>query len=570
MAFVDVAIAVGTAVGVEGISAGSAALLGGGILGAGAGALYNGLTGRDILTGALYGGALGAAGAGIGNALMADTAAQTAAATAPSATAVQTPIAASSPIVPAQVIAENQALMQLPGAINPATGLPFAETSLAGSSPISQAVADAATKTVTDTAGSGLGMKALGYGLAGTAALSLLGGMRPTGVNVPSSVYNKGQIRPFEYSSTPTPATGEYPSPYATTKYNAAGLPVLDTRERSYFDQKFTELPPYQAAKGGLMMADGGPVERMSAMDQGRGMYPQGMIDKTYYATPTQRPASMEVVRSDYDTPVNPITGVGLQFAEGGYTGYQGYGDRQDGLAQRPYNPFGEALVGSLMPKEQTTSIGVIGSAPSGGESQSASVDEPHPVLKAMYNKLSGQPDYQFTKPELVSGWQALNPNTFAYDPTKQAYSAATPDEKQLEVFKQQIANYMEEDRAKKAKEEQERQQGLSAAGGGLMAMGGRAGGEYNLGSYSDGGRLLKGPGDGMSDNIPAMIGKKQPARLADGEFVVPADVVSHLGNGSTDAGAKRLYAMMDKVRKARTGNKKQGKEIKAEKFLPA
>lgn len=102
------------------------------------------------------------------------------------------------------------------------------------------------------------------------------------------------------------------------------------------------------------------------------------------------------------------------------------------------------------------------------------------------------------------------------------------------------------------------------------MAAGGIAGAP-SLGSYAAGGnpRLLKGPGDGMSDNIPATIGHKQPARLADGEFVVPADVVSHLGNGSTDAGAKRLYNMMDKVRKARTGTKKQGKEIKAEKYLP-
>ena len=100
------------------------------------------------------------------------------------------------------------------------------------------------------------------------------------------------------------------------------------------------------------------------------------------------------------------------------------------------------------------------------------------------------------------------------------------------------------------------------------FAHGGVPGG-YNLGGYSDGGRLLKGPGDGMSDNIPATIAHKQPARLADGEFVVPADVVSHLGNGSTDAGAKRLYAMMDKVREARTGSKKQGKEINANKYLP-
>jgi hypothetical protein len=94
-------------------------------------------------------------------------------------------------------------------------------------------------------------------------------------------------------------------------------------------------------------------------------------------------------------------------------------------------------------------------------------------------------------------------------------------------------------------------------------------GGISHLGGYSDGGRLLRGPGDGMSDHIPASIAGKQPARLADGEFVVPADVVSHLGNGSTDAGAKQLYAMMDKVRKDRTGNKKQGKQIKAEKYMP-
>jgi len=92
---------------------------------------------------------------------------------------------------------------------------------------------------------------------------------------------------------------------------------------------------------------------------------------------------------------------------------------------------------------------------------------------------------------------------------------------------------------------------------------------QSNLGSYSDGGHLLKGPGDGMSDDIPATIAGKQEARLADGEFVVPADVVSHLGNGSTDAGAKHLYKMMDRVRAARTGNPKQGKQIKPEKFLP-
>jgi hypothetical protein len=118
---------------------------------------------------------------------------------------------------------------------------------------------------------------------------------------------------------------------------------------------------------------------------------------------------------------------------------------------------------------------------------------------------------------------------------------------------------------------------GGDAAGGGGEANGGlmhayAAGGGYNLGDYSDGGRLLRGPGDGVSDSIPAMIGKKQPARLADGEFVVPARIVSELGNGSTEAGARKLYAMMDRVQSARgktVGKGKVAKNSRAERYLP-
>jgi hypothetical protein len=103
-------------------------------------------------------------------------------------------------------------------------------------------------------------------------------------------------------------------------------------------------------------------------------------------------------------------------------------------------------------------------------------------------------------------------------------------------------------------------------------AEGMAAGGIASLPEYAAGGKLLRGPGDGMSDDIPAVIKGETPQRaaLADGEFVIPADVVSHLGNGSTDAGAKRLYTMMDRVRKARTGNPKQGKQINAERLMPA
>ena len=102
-----------------------------------------------------------------------------------------------------------------------------------------------------------------------------------------------------------------------------------------------------------------------------------------------------------------------------------------------------------------------------------------------------------------------------------------------------------------------------SAAGGGIgsldMAKGGRT-----LPP-----RYLDGHSDGMADKIPANIDGKQPAALSDGEFVIPADVVSHLGNGNSNAGAKRLYKMMDDIRAARTGNPKQGKQINPDKFMP-
>ena len=108
-------------------------------------------------------------------------------------------------------------------------------------------------------------------------------------------------------------------------------------------------------------------------------------------------------------------------------------------------------------------------------------------------------------------------------------------------------------------------------AHGGIAAL--RPDAQYHLGSYSDGGRLLKGPGDGVSDDIPATIGHGTPARLADGEFVIPARIVSELGNGSTDAGAKRLYQMMARIqagRKKTIGKNAVATDSKAEKHLPA
>jgi hypothetical protein len=212
--------------------------------------------------------------------------------------------------------------------------------------------------------------------------------------------------------------------------------------------------------------ANGGPVERMSQMNtalnpQG-GLYPQGMIDKTQYAVPTQRPTSMEVI---------------------------------DAGAQRTFAPGGAVA---------------------------------HLPVKGTYRD--------------------SDPATA----NKDAYEAAM-----IRLNKLRKNASMSEVKMPKTSVKGLGDLPEFAAGG-------------SLGGYSDGGRMLKGPGDGMSDSIPGVIGNKQPARLADGEFVVPDDVVSHLGNGSTDAGAKKLYNMMDKIRKARTGTKKQGKKINPNKFLPA
>ena len=140
---------------------------------------------------------------------------------------------------------------------------------------------------------------------------------------------------------------------------------------------------------------------------------------------------------------------------------------------------------------------------------------------------------------------QAYNPVT-SFDPTRQAYSPGLSPEEQAYLSMLQS-------------------QSKPMASGGMTS--------YNLGGYSDGGRLLKGPGDGVSDSIPATIGDRQPARLADGEFVVPARIVSELGNGSTDAGARKLYAMMERIQRARrktVGKNKVAVKSGADKLLPA
>ena len=162
------------------------------------------------------------------------------------------------------------------------------------------------------------------------------------------------------------------------------------------------------------------------------------------------------------------------------------------------------------------------------------------------------------------SGIREQVPGT--YDPTRR------PGSRGQEYFTQQQfaspsnvataqAQAAEDAKAAEARNKQRQAEYKAAAQPQAYAAGGIA----NLAK----GRYLAGATDGMADRLPATIDNKQPAKLSHGEFVIPADVVSHLGNGNSEAGAQRLYDMMEKIRKARTGTAKQGKQINPNKFLP-
>jgi hypothetical protein len=446
----------GALTGVGGLSAAGAATAGGILAGAGSGALYGGLgaglQGGDVGKGALMGGLGGAISGGMG--------AYDNVFSAASATDAGAVSNAQNVEQLARVEGSPTAGMGPQSTAPGAPGQPpTPEFRQAFRPDVTPPPAPSPTPTPQNVVNPTSAYQ--GYGPIGrtlTASLPGVGGAmgeKPAGVPVI-------QEEPYGSRSTLSPDfqgyTPERPNPYYRAQY---------TR---------------YAAGGGLMDAYqvGGPVERMTAMNtainpQG-GLYPQGMIDKTQYATPTQRPASLEMLDTEptYQKSNPLVTSAGMNAG----------GSTSDKRKKR-----------ASLTAERTIN----------------SLDPYNAALAQLNNARYGAN---------MSGVGALNPAMTSL--------------------------------------------------GELPVVAGAKGGIADLGGYSDGGRMLRGPGDGMSDSIPATIGGKQPARLADGEFVVPADVVSHLGNGSTDAGAKKLYAMMDKVRKARTGKKKQAPAVNTGRFMPA
>jgi hypothetical protein len=370
-----------------------------------------------------------------------------------------------------------------------------------------------------------LGANKMNLGLAAAPMVSDALSPKPAG---PEKPVDKGMIRPYTFDANQTgtyaDAAGSRPiyDRTAPTYDTVAGLG--DTSERQHFNPVFTAQEPYAAARGGIVgLAPGGKVESEAAI-KAVGMntdYPMAHIETPLYSTPLmQRPDARDVINPSGDVAVDEFTGE-PRMANGGIARY-GLGGTISGVAQ-----------------------------PSGGSSDA-------PTKAYAYNpKTQEFTETTTTPPKQIGPFNGNYGNSLLGRLFRQINEKRTQGQAptvESKVTGGIMAPYM-------------------PAGQENMASGGMADGGYNLGGYSDGGRLLRGPGDGVSDSIPASIGGRQPARLADGEFVVPARIVSELGNGSTEAGARKLYAMMDRVQKQRKKSVGKGKvavNSKADKHLPA
>jgi hypothetical protein len=297
-----------------------------------------------------------------------------------------------------------------------------------------------------------------------------------------------------------------------------------NTVDMSGFEPSVASVQPFTPSYEYQKYAAGGPVENMSAQNAvgGNMMYPQAGLQTALYSNPmVQRPEAVNVV--------SPGEGP----AVGAYTGEQKFAD--GGISEAQRREYG------LKTRSERASRNLSKTY----EEMSKEREKDLASLKAMGDKFDEGIVPRSRTQQLSSPFSAA-----MTEYTRLAKKNKVPVAEMPKTSLGDIDNYMDTP--------------IEAAGGGIMG---------NLGGYSDGGRLLRGPGDGVSDSIPAVIGKRQPARLADGEFVIPARIVSELGNGSTEAGARKLYAMMERIQRTRKksiGKKKVAVNSKADKHLPA
>lgn len=564
---------------VEAMGTTAAGALTSGAAAAAASGLTAAVTGQDVgrsaLTGAVTGG-IGGALAGYGTA----GAEGTTAATTPALTGSNVAGTAAVPtgaFTPAEIAA---------GVGTPATsGLP-----LTGAFTPAEVAAGQGTTTfgglgVQGTTGANIpagytpGAESAGVGnwLSNNKGIAALGGTALLGALIQNDNKKYG---------VPSPASQEYSGPLTKLKYDPDKYtPVTTAQPSPAYQAQYPNYvrSPYNAyaaeggqvhsyADGGLLNPNSDPVDFM-----GGDMYPMSQQNRSYYATPTQAPTSAQQTMASYEPKTNPLTGQPTtHMAAGGIAQARRYDEGgatqapQETQAQAPslvdFTPFAgrygmnQPTPQGAMTQDLVSRLAMRNAAnPVPGQTPPVAPMQPAGIMAATpYSAPT------FTRPEVA---------TIPFANPKVILGTKEYNDEQARIAAEAEAKRQAEEAARFRFNLDPNPYAGGGAAGGLMpgALKYAAGGDIShLGGYSDGGRLLKGPGDGMSDNIPATIGAKQPARLADGEFVVPADVVSHLGNGSTDAGAKHLYAMMDKVRKARTGTKKQGKQIKPAKYLKA
>jgi hypothetical protein len=315
-----------------------------------------------------------------------------------------------------------------------------------------------------------------------------------------------------------------------------AGYTGAYTGQRTYFDPTFTEVT---AAGGGLM--DIGPIEAMSNRNQAETLMANG---GQMFAEGGETKAVQPVEQDPYYT-MSGQSGDAFKYLMG-----------QMPAASKAPTPT---------PTAKSTGFlsGITGVAgPDGvynidtGTTTPWSADNPKPAFNG---GMFGGPQTSGALGAVQSFTGSGASNTimrpYTFDPATGAFTAMPVIQPTAPADTTDYGTYT----------------GGHYAQGGIASL--AQGGPSHLGDYSDGGRLLKGPGDGVSDSIPATIADKRPARLADGEFVVPARIVSELGNGSTEAGARKLYAMMDRVQNARKksiGKDRVAVNSRSEKMLPA
>jgi hypothetical protein len=410
-----------------------------------------------------------------------------------------------------------------------------------------------------------LGANKMNLGLAAAPMVSDALSPKPPG---PETPVDKGMIRPYSFDANQTGTYADSSRPIydrtAPTYDTVAGLG--DTSEKQHFNPVFTAKEPYAAARGGIVgLAPGGVVENEAAI-KSVGMntdFPMAHIDTPIYANPMMsRPDARNVVNPSGDVSVDEFTGE-PRMASGGIAGMASGGPSYSYdpntqqftqlRAPSPYSPLTAAssgggfggMIAALIDKYNSRNLTPAqrGQKVSGGTDAPPAPETPRVtggIIPAEPVAQAPQSIYD-TPVNQRLGLTSFYP-TMDYSLDKFGSQFQPPPPPPEESVEQKAA-------------------------------GGMAGGGYNLGGYSDGGRLLRGPGDGVSDSIPASIGGRQPARLADGEFVVPARIVSELGNGSTEAGARKLYAMMDRVQKQRKKSVGKGKvavNSRADKHLPA